>query len=403
MSRYGMKFLDRHVRIPKGVCDVPLSITIFSLFSHVQSHYFLVMKRILLLMVALLMMAEGLIAQQIKSVVLTIIENGKTMTESIPAEGMPVVDLTDEVTNSLIIDGIEIETTGTVTDVAVCGSMYYSNETANGWRTVPIPNQGSGKWGVSGMGMELVEGNDEGTRIFEFYVQAKDGTGNAIYYNNGGANYKVVFTKAENDQWTVKYYKENTATLTLVADNRTLFYEFSDDMVRTSSEMPGGVSSLRITNYWTRFIVNDTKNIRAKSVSLQYKVYEEGTEGGWNGLEGTYVKDEYIYNEEKKRYDHRYDYSYSGDLDVTSGLTPGKKYVLEIMYQIVDNTGDYTMLGQNNEDSRFYFTIKDDGDAIGSIPTSQSTQNGTLYDLSGRRVKPQQKGLYIRDGRKVVR
>ena len=40
--------------------------------------------------------------------------------------------------------------------------------------------------------------------------------------------------------------------------------------------------------------------------------------------------------------------------------------------------------------------------AVRSIPTDEAAANNVLYDLQGRRVQTPAKGLYIRNGRKVM-
>lgn len=53
-------------------------------------------------------------------------------------------------------------------------------------------------------------------------------------------------------------------------------------------------------------------------------------------------------------------------------------------------------------DVAFTVTVKDDVSSIVNVNTTQ-TDNKTVYDMSGRRVKrPAAKGIYINNGRKVV-
>lgn len=129
---------------------------------------------------------------------ITVSENGRTPhTEALPASKMPAIDLTDEATTSLTITGAEVSATGNVSNVQVVGSVYKQGNTPEEWRGIPLVNQGNGVWSISGISADLIdEGMGSTPRVFEFYVQATDGSNNTIYYNNGGQNYKVIFVPA---------------------------------------------------------------------------------------------------------------------------------------------------------------------------------------------------------------
>lgn len=132
------------------------------------------------------------------SLKITISENGGTPhTETLPASGMPVIDLTNEMMTSLAINGVEVGTTGTVKNVKAVGSVYKQGNTPSEWRDIPLQNQGDGIWSISGISADLIdEGMGSSARVFEFYVSATDANDNPIYFNNGGQNYKVIFVPA---------------------------------------------------------------------------------------------------------------------------------------------------------------------------------------------------------------
>lgn len=137
-------------------------------------------------------------ADALTSLKITISENGKTPhTETLPASGMPVIDLSDEALASLAINGVEVGTTGTVKNVKAVGSVYKQGNTPSEWRDIPLQNQGDGIWSISGISADLIdEGMGSSARVFEFYVSATDANDNPIYFNNGGQNYKVIFVPA---------------------------------------------------------------------------------------------------------------------------------------------------------------------------------------------------------------
>ena len=331
--------------------------------------------RIITLLTALFAWAAGLQAQQITSLTMTIRQNGEAFTESIPATGFEDVDLTNEPLTSLVIQDVEIETSGNISEAFIVGGMYNQNETPydDDWRNIPLENQGKGKFAIKGMDAELIEAGKTKVKVFEFYAYAKDGSGNDIYYNNGGSNYKIIFTRGEGDAagWKVKFYKDQTATLSLLIDNTPHDYAFTGDAERTpgTDQQPGQLRSLVINGFTLDMIRND--NVSVKDVSIQYKVYEEGQDGNWNRLDAQSMSDERVYNKDKDVYENHVTFRASGlNLEVTEGLTTGKDYVLEIIYQVVVE-GDYIFLGRDRDSSCFRFSIASDDNP------------GTPFDIDG--------------------
>ena len=155
--------------------------------------------RILTLFMALFAFAWSAKADEITSLKLTISHNGGEFREvSFPAEGWPDLDLTDESTTSIRIKRVEVQTSGTVSNVVFKATMYKTEkglQPDDGWRTFDLPRQGN-TW-VLDFGDEAPDLIDSemgpAPRTFQFFVQAQDGSGKAIYYNNGGQDYKVLF------------------------------------------------------------------------------------------------------------------------------------------------------------------------------------------------------------------
>ncbi len=341
------------------------------------------------------------------SLKITISENGGTPhTETLPASGMPVIDLTNEMMTSLAINGAEVSTTGTVKSVQVLGSVYKQGNTPSEWRGIPLQNKGNGIWGISGISADLIdEEMGSSPRVFEFYVSATDANNNPIYFNNGGQNYKIIFKPSTgggggDENWKVKFYSENTASITLNFNNNDQSYSYSGNGQRDpgTSQQPGGVSSLTIKGFDISFLRNVDMKVEISDVSLQYKVYEDGGYGEWNRIDVTNTQSGSVYNKDKDVWEYWMRCEATNlKIDVTSALKSGKNYNLEIMYQIVTYDGDYIMFLQNKETNVFKFSMSTSG--VGSLK-ADGKKKAVRYDLNGRKLnsKPTS-GLYIEDGK----
>ena len=155
--------------------------------------------RLFTLFMAVFAFAWSVKANEITSLKLTISHNGGDFFEVLfPAEGWPDLDLTDESTTSIRIKRIEVQTSGTVSDVVFKATMYKTEkglQPDDDWRSFNLPQQGN-TW-VLDFGDQAPDLIDDemkpAPRTFQFFVQAQDGSGKAIYYNNGGQDYKVLF------------------------------------------------------------------------------------------------------------------------------------------------------------------------------------------------------------------
>lgn len=375
--------------------------------------------RLLTLLVALFALTLSAQAtDEITSLKLTIRHNGgNAQRQEFPVSDFAELSLLDETTTSIIIEKVEVETSGTVTDVNFVATLFstQAGKDDDEWRVMPMSKQTDGTWLLDmGDGVELVENDWLGknkTKTFEFYIQAKNASGNDIFYNNGGNDYKVTFTTGDGgseDQWKVKFYSDNTATLGLMVDGEPWSTSFTGNVIREKyyGWNPGVVNSLVIDNFSTVFIHNDGVDIR--DVSLQYKVYEEGADGQWNGISANEAYEEEVYNSKKDVYEHRKAYSANNlKVNVTQGLSVDKTYVLDLFYQVVTTDGDYILFGKYNEGTKFTFSINKNGDPdfIESVSDAKQVNNtGVVYDLQGRSVmRITQPGIYIVNGQKVMK
>ena len=319
----------------------------------------------------------------IKNLTLTIrLNGGEAFTQDIPAENFPIVDLTDERTTSLIIVKVEVEAEESVSDLQFNGTMYSASEGSpsndDEWRSYSLQNKGNGKWELDmGEGFELVEPdwlNKPKTKTFEFYVQGTNGSGSQLFYNNGGANYKVTFSTGESTDWKIKFLDGITAGLTFSLDGEDRVYTFNGAGDRVPEDQLGQLSSLAIDGFALQFY--RAEGVKTNDVSLQYRLYEEGQEpeGGWNRIDATHLDQEegnkmFCYAEDVER-------------NVTNGLEPNRVYILEVNYQVVVD-GEYFFLGKNKESSKFRFTLTENvvQDEIYSVILTLKHNGGEPYEV----------------------
>lgn len=353
----------------------------------------------------------------IKSMKLTINHDGDVFTVDFPASGWPE-QVIDGQTTSLKIMKAEVETDVPMTYVGFCATMYNTSEgwqhNDDEWVWIDLLNQGDNRWVLDmGDGRELVESKwltENKTKTFEFFVQAGDANGNSYYFANGigesgyNNNYRVTFSTGEggggqDQDWKVKFYKENTATLSLIVNGEYQSFVFNGDGTRQPDMQPGDAYSLAIDGFNVMFIHND--NVKVSDVSIQYKLYEDGQDGGWNRIDATSSYAEDVYNPEKDRTEHRVICgAYNLGQGIAAGLEYGKDYVLEVVYQVVTSDGDYFFLGKGMEGSyfRFYYDTE-----TGISLTPALSKGERVYNLAGQRVGKDYKGIVVTGGRKALR
>ena len=334
------------------------------------------------LLMALLAFVWSAKAAEITSLRLTLSMNGgETFTEMIPASGFEELLLGGYIT-SLKIHKAEVTTSGTFTDMKFKATMY---KTANGgpesdaeWQEVGFVDVGDGNWMIDiPGGRDLVDGSwDNKFKTFEFYIQGKDNSGNDVFYNNGGEDYKVTFSTGSGGTLInkIQFLEESTADLFLNVGGEGRSYSFNGDGSRTPEDQLGELSSLCIDQFALLF--KTAEGVSTDDVSLQYRIYEDGEEpsGSWNGIGATHL-------------DHQGDnqmfcYTDMMGRNVTNDLEPNKSYVLEVNYQVVVD-GEYFFLGKNKEGSkfRFFLTENTSQEEIYSVRLTLSHNGGEPFEM----------------------
>jgi len=303
---------------------------------------------------------------------LTIKHNGgDAFTQEFPASGFDTVDLTNEMTSSLIINKVEAAAPDDMSEVSLLAAVYNSGSSADKWITMPLTKQGNGTWLLTVPDSEgdLIKNEKEtNTKIFEFYLKATDSQGNSVYYNNGGQNYKVTYkiAGAESSDWKIKVYSESTAVLGLKINGEDWSTSYTGDAIRERyyGWNPGEVSSLAIDKFSLSFIRNDDVSI--DNVKLKYRVYEDDATGGdWTSITANLTSYDDIYNKNKDVIEHYMCFSASNlSTNVTSGLESGKGYVLELYYKVTTTDGSTIDFGKDKDGMKFYFSIAESSEVI---------------------------------------
>ena len=323
-----------------------------------------------LLTLALMLTAMAAVAQSITNATFSYSFNGEGRRMSCPASGLDVVDLSGTVAENLKIDAITVQTRGNISDVTMYAANYKSGEKDPEIVEVPLTQNGD-TWYVS---EEIIQRMDDGylvkdnnkstaTRYFSFYFVANKDN-NPIYYNNGGSYYSIRY-KTDDGQGgggggqsgNISFYDTYTAALTLSmtgGKESNINYMYNGDGTRNISDNPGGVSSLQISNFTLR-LKRSSADLEIASVSLQYKVYEEGSDGQWNGMEFTMQEDEGGDILAKKYVGTR------ATSDLAYGLKQGTTYVLEVMYQVVDKNGNYYFFKPSSWYGEYKFSVNNSG------------------------------------------
>ena len=360
------------------------------------------------LIIALFAMVTASMADEITNVWVTYrVNKGSSVTRAFYASGVSTLELTDENITSLKLVSVKVFTDGNVSDVNLCGTIYNSGSTpsASSWASIPTKLTSGGYWqsDIQGQSIEMIESGWAGkTKVFEFYAKAKNGSGSDIYYNNGGQNYKIQFTVGSggSSDWTVKFYKDGTARLSLQWDDTSREYSYNGDGIREQyyGENPGEVSSFTINGFYTTFVYNKDAGVEISDVSLQYRINVDGTEGQWNRIDGVLTTE--YYDNERGEYKRSYK-AENLNVNVLNGLTSGHNYVLEYVYLVVTTGGDYKTLRQGSSEMQLAFTVKE-GSAVEGVSESVVNKNAPKYSVAGALVGDGYKGIVIQSGKKIV-
>gem|GEM_PF-1886491 len=311
------------------------------------------MKRFSLLLLAIIATLT-MSASQFTSLSLYMTVSNGSETQELPPTGFPQngVEL-EEPDNVFRINGFLTTTTGTVQSVVLKGTIYEKGSAPSEWMSVPGSKIAEGQWGLSGVDFDLLEGLEVGKAYtLELYVEGTDGDGAKFYYNNGGYNYKVIFRVAKGESAAnVSFLENQTAGVKLITNGETAWYYYDGDgSYHFDSNQLGEVNQLVLDGFLLRLNRKEGTNI--DDVSVQYKVYEEGTSGSWNGIQ----------YQDQRDIDGKLVKEYTADnvgCDLLQGLEAGKSYVLEMMWQVIDRNGKYYFFNKdsNSETGRFHFTV----------------------------------------------
>ena len=329
------------------------------------------MKKTLLSLVFLLTaIAAG--AQSITGATFTYTFNGVQTTMGCLPSGCETEDLTSTVAENLKIDAVVVQTSGYISDLKILAANYKSGEKDPEVMEVPLIKNGD-IWYIPAETIQrmddgyLVKDNNKSTatRYFTFYFVANEDDKNPIIYDNGG-NYYSIRYKTDDGQGggggqtdNITFYDTNTATLNLSMTggwSSNITYTYAGDGSRDISDQPGGVSSLEISGFTLRLQRSST-NLEIRSVSVQYKVYQEGSDGQWNTLNYDFQEDEGG-NILAKKYTCT-----TSTQDLTKGLKQGPTYILEVKYQIVDKSGNYYFFTPSKV---YKFSVNDGGGGGGT-------------------------------------
>lgn len=298
--------------------------------------------------------------------------NGQQYTMNCTATGCETVDLSGTVAENLKINGIAVQTSGNITDLKMLAADYKSGEKDPEIADVPLAQEGD-VWYLPAETLErmgggwIVKDNNRSTatRYFSFCFVANKDDKNPIIFDNGGNYYSIRF-KTDDGQGggsgetdNITFYDTNTATLTLlVTGGKDSYsyttYTYNGDGTRDIQDNPGELSSLYIDNFTLR-MQRSSANLEIESVSVQYKVFEEGSDAQWNTMNYSYQEDEggNILN---KKYT-----GVAATQDLAEGLKPGKTYVLQVKYQIVDNKKNYYFFTPSSWYGEYRFSVKEEG------------------------------------------
>lgn len=308
----------------------------------------------------------GAMAQSITSATISYTFNGQSGRISLPASGFSTLDLSGTVAEYFKINSVLVETSGDIRNVKIAIADYKSGDKDVEIENAPL-SQRDNTWYLTLGDNEgwIVKDNNRSTatRYFSFYFVANEGN-DSIPYNNGGSFYSIRF-KTDDGQGgggggqsgNITFYDTYTAALTLSmtgGKESNINYMYNGDGTRNISDNPGGVSSLQISNFTLR-LKRSSADLEIASVSLQYKVYEEGSDGQWNGMEFTEQEDEGGDILAKKYVGTR------ATQDLTKGLKQGTTYILEVMYQVVDKSGNYYFFKPSSWYGQYRFSVNNSG------------------------------------------
>ncbi len=283
-------------------------------------------------------------AASFTSFVLKATVDGETENIDLPLSGFPIETIGGSV-GSFVLNGFATEVDESVRGVALCYAIYPKN-TLNtpSFKNIQASKANTYRWEAKGVDLDLLSGLTEGTTyVLEFYLLGIDSSNEAFACNNGGDDFKVVFTY---NKPVLSFNNGLTAGLSLQTDN-DIMYKFliNGDCSYTPDGKLGEISTLTILGAYVD--VEHKANLLLTG-SLQYKVYKEGEGGPWNGIPMTRTMNGTTASTFSAT-------DVNVDVDLSS-LTDGEDYVLEVTYQLI-NGSEYYFLGREPA-IKFTFTKK---------------------------------------------
>lgn len=354
----------------------------------------------MLLLLVLILLPEAIQASEIKSVTLSVVTEEA---EEIPVSQQSWGDMQEikEELSTFLLKGYTATTEGDISSVSMYAAIYKVGNTPkdDNWSpAIEASKTGDNTWSfMDEKGHNLLGDLTKGeSYILEFYFVGSDGS-NTFYYKNGEQNFKVKFKVGSDDNWTLRLQETDNASMVKMTFNGkqiSASYDnyFNRTITGNSEELNADISSATL-DYWY-FKVESKESLTNAKVSLQYKVYEQGTEGMWN----TVLKTTTSITAAGIFY-YTYESGNNLNINLLKGTEPDKTYVLEVMYQIIFND-NYYMFGKGYPGCKFTFkTAKDTG--ITDVKASTANQ-GPLYNLQGVKVGKDYHGIVIQNGKKWI-
>lgn len=285
-------------------------------------------------------------------------------------------------------------------------SVYRYGTEATEWKKVTGTSADGHTWTCT-PAANLMAGLAKGKNyILEFYFKATV-EGNDVLFNNGDNNYKLQFLCDDQNPdvgetgFNVDGQKMVSVAMTSDLDEP---YKYMYNLASCKSEYENGAVQLgeipmltfsAFRAMWKR----ESTDVEIAEMSVQYKIYEPGQDGQWNGI----VARDNFYMEDQLEASSQWREGFT-----FTDLVGGKTYILELMPQLRTVDGKYYFLNDTDESTngnnvgfKFQFTYAETT-GVDTI-VSPSTSTTTLYNLAGQRVDKAYKGIVISNGKKILR
>ncbi len=321
-------------------------------------------------------------------------------TINLPPSNMPLDDMSNEgreADNVFTLNSWTAETSSQFTSVDMYYSVYPSGGTAGEWKQIAGTSADKLTW-TSTAATDFTAGLEKGKNYtLEFYIKGmKDGE--EVMFNNDGDNYKVQFLYDDKNFGT-GFIRTGKMLISVNGEWKGLALPDCTNYYEDGAVQLGDVTSIGLIGY-TFTAHRENTNAEITSVSLQYKAYEPGQSGQWNGIEAT--SQEY---DPTELLDMRASFYAETPYQFT-GLEPGKTYILELLPQMTTSDGKYYFFSATEEEENVGFKFKFNYGGVTGI-SGVSTTDGAIgsktYNLAGQRVGDDYKGIVIKEGKKILR